>query len=284
MSIVKMIFNATFFSIFNLNRINRLGSQEPVMRNHTRLTTFILLGLTNDSWLQVLLFIFLLIIYMLNGTGNLTITSFTWVNSQLKSFMYFCLQNFSFLEMSFTTVCIPRFFYSMSTGDKTITHNVCISQLFFVISLVQQNFFFWPSCPIITTWPFVNPCITWPSWAAESAESLHFLLGWRFVNHNLPLSLGLNLEFCDSNVINHFLCDASQDLFLSRVVHRADGYSLCCVMSFIMTLVCVVLSYIHPQDIPTISLCSAQEKGSVHLFFPHVFCIHHLQKLHLHLH
>ena len=69
---------------------------------------------------------------MLSVTGNLTIIFLTLVNSQLKSAVYFFLQNFSFLEISFTTICIPRFLYSMSTGDKTISYNACASQLLFV--------------------------------------------------------------------------------------------------------------------------------------------------------
>ena len=111
------------------------------MRNHTRLTAFILMGLTNDPQFQVLVFIFLLELHLLSVTGNLTIISLILVNSQLKSAMYFFLQNFSFLEILFTTICIPRFLYSMSTGGKTITYNACASQLLFVNLFGATEFF-----------------------------------------------------------------------------------------------------------------------------------------------
>ncbi|XP_042639409.1 olfactory receptor 6C2-like [Orycteropus afer afer] len=191
------------------------------MRNHTRLTTFILLGLTDNPQLQVLIFIFLLVTYMLSVTGNLTIISLTFVSSQLKSAMYFFLQNFSFLEISFTTVCIPRFLYSMSTGDNTITYNACASQLFFIILFGATEFFL---LAIMSYDRYVAICKPLP-----------------------PLSLGLNLEFCDSNIIDHFLCDASPILKISC----SDTWFIeqmviaCAVMTFIMTLVCVVLSYIY---------------------------------------
>uniref|UniRef100_A0A8C3WD50 Olfactory receptor n=1 Tax=Catagonus wagneri TaxID=51154 RepID=A0A8C3WD50_9CETA len=218
------------------------------MRNHTRLTTFILLGLTDDPQLQVLVFIFLLVTYMLSVTGNLMIISRTLVNSQLKSAMYFFLQNFSFLEISFITVCIPRFLYSMSTGDKTITYNACASQLFFFVFLGATEFFL---LAIMSYDRYVAIC-----------KPLHYVIimnsrvcrrfvlscwaGGLFIIIP-PLSLVLNLEFCDSNVIDHFLCDASPILKISC----SDTWFIeqmviaCAVMTFIMTLVRVVLSYIY---------------------------------------
>ena len=47
---------------------------------------------------------------------------------------------------------------------------------------------------------------------AESVEDLLFA-GWLVIFP--PLCLGLNIEFCDSNVIDHFLCDASPVLKIS---------------------------------------------------------------------
>ncbi|KAK7797189.1 hypothetical protein U0070_024994 [Myodes glareolus] len=62
-----------------------------------------------------------------------------------------------------------------------------------------------------------------------------------------PLTLFLNLRFCDSNVIDYFFCDASAILKISC----SDTWLIeqlvivCAVLTFILTLVCVALSYIH---------------------------------------
>ena len=62
-----------------------------------------------------------------------------------------------------------------------------------------------------------------------------------------PLSLGFHLEFCDSNVIDHFACDASPLLKISC----SDTWLIeqmviaCAVLTLIITLVGVVLSYIY---------------------------------------
>ena len=110
-----------------------------MMRNHT-VTTFILLVLTDDPQLKIVIFIFLHLTYMLSVTGNLTIISLTFIDSHLKTAMYFFLQNFS-LEISFPSSCIPKYLYNISTGDKTITYDNFFSQIFFTDFLAPTEFF-----------------------------------------------------------------------------------------------------------------------------------------------
>ena len=127
---IKRIF-FPLLSFFSLRFPHRLGgSAEPGMRNHTAVTMFILRGLTDDPQLQILTFIFLLNTYMLSVIGNLAILILILVNSHLKTAIYFFLQNFSYLKISFTSTCIPRFLYSISTGDRTITYNACMPTIF----------------------------------------------------------------------------------------------------------------------------------------------------------
>ncbi|XP_043824030.1 olfactory receptor 6C2-like [Dromiciops gliroides] len=216
------------------------------MRNHTEITLFILRGLTDDPHLQVLLFIFLFLTYILSVTGNLTIITLTLVDPHLKTPMYFFLRNFSFLELSFTTVCIPKFLYNMSTGDYTVTYNECFTQLFFGILLGASEFFL---LAVMSYDRYVAIC-----------KPLHYatIINNRVCNQLLLgcwlsgltiiipiLSLGLELEFCDSNIIDHFVCDASPLLeitcsdtqFIDRMILGLA------VLTLIFTLVLVVLSY-----------------------------------------
>ena len=83
------------------------------MRNHTMVTEFVLLGISDTPEVQVVIFIFLFLAYILSVCGNLSIITLTLLDSQLKTPMYFFLQNFSFLEIIFTTVSIPRFLGSI---------------------------------------------------------------------------------------------------------------------------------------------------------------------------
>ncbi|KAM5254472.1 olfactory receptor 6C2-like [Hipposideros larvatus] len=216
------------------------------MRNHTPITTFILLGLTEDPQLQILLFIFLFLTYVLSVTGNLIIITLTLVNSHLKTPMYFFLRNFSILEILFTTVCIPRFLYSISTGDNSITYNACMTQVFFVILFGATEFFLLAAMSYDR---YVAICKPLHYMTIMNNRVCALLIIWCWVSGLLiilpPLSLGLQLEFCDSNAIDHFSCDASPLLKISCsdtwVIEQM--VMLLAAFALIITLVCVFLSY-----------------------------------------
>ncbi|ELV12878.1 olfactory receptor 6C2 [Tupaia chinensis] len=216
------------------------------MRNHTAITTFILLGLTDDPRLQVLVFIFLFLTYILSVTGNLTIIILTLTDSHLKTPMYFFLRNFSFLEISFTTVCIPRFLYSLSTGDNTITYSACASQIFFIVIFGATEFFLLAAMSYDRYVAICKP-LHYTTIMSSRVCTILVLSCWvsGLVTVITPLGMGLQLEFCDSNVIDHFGCDASPLLKISC----SDTWLieqmviLVAVCALIITLACVVLSY-----------------------------------------
>ncbi|XP_062058113.1 olfactory receptor 6C2-like [Lepus europaeus] len=217
------------------------------MRNHTTVTTFILLGLTDDPELQVLLFIFLFLMYVLSITGNTTIIVLTLTDSHLKSPMYFFLRNFSFLEISFTTVCVPRFLYSISTRDKTITYNACASQIFF-IGLFGATEFFLLAAMSYDRYVAICKPLHYTTIMNTRVCLILVLCCWisGLVIIITPLGMGLQLEFCDSNTIDHFGCDASPlfKIACSDTWFIEQTVIFCAVLTFIITLIGVMLSYI----------------------------------------
>ncbi|KAM8978157.1 LOW QUALITY PROTEIN: olfactory receptor 6C2-like [Sarcophilus harrisii] len=217
------------------------------MRNHSGITLFILRGLTDDPRLQVLLFIFLFLTYLLSVIGNLTIITLTLVDPRLKTPMYFFLRNFSFLEVSFTTVCIPRFLYSMSTGDNTVTYNACAT-LFFVILFGASEFFLLTAmsydryvaiCKPLHYTTIMNNRVCIQLIVFSWLAAIMLILP--------PLSLGFKLEFCDSNVIDHFGCDASPILQITcsdtKLIEQI--VLVFAVLILMITLICVILSYVY---------------------------------------
>ncbi|XP_004589853.2 olfactory receptor 6C2-like isoform X1 [Ochotona princeps] len=217
------------------------------MRNYT-ITTFILLGLTDDPQLQIPVFVFLFLTYMLSITGNLTIISLTFLDSHLQTPMYFFLQNFALLEISFTSACIPRYLYNIATGDRSITYSVCVIQVFFTDIFGVTEFFL---LAIMSYDRYVAICKPLHYVTIMSTRVCRSLVLGCWVAGLLiilpPLTLFLNLKFCDSNIIDYFFCDASPILKISC----SDTWLIeqlvivCAVLTFILTLVCVVLSYIH---------------------------------------
>ncbi|XP_008055748.1 olfactory receptor 6C2-like [Carlito syrichta] len=217
------------------------------MRNHT-LTTFILLGLTDDPQLQGLLLIFLFFTYLLSVTGNLAIISLIVIDSHLNTPMYFFLQNFSFLEILFTSACIPRYLYDLSTGDKTITYCACVTQAFFTDLFGVTEFFLLATMSYDRYVAICKPLHYTTIMCSKVCQRLIFycwLAGLLIILP--PFSLSQNLEFCESNVIDSFLCDVSPFLKISC----SDTWVIeqmvigCAVLTFITTLLCVILSYIY---------------------------------------
>ncbi|XP_055971306.1 olfactory receptor 6C2-like [Sorex fumeus] len=217
------------------------------MKNHTK-PTFILLGLTEDPELKIIVFTFLFITYMLSVTGNLTIIILTFIDSHLKTAMYFFLQNFSLLEISFTSACIPRYLYNISTGDKKISYDSCAAQIFFTDLFATTEFFLLAAMSYDRYVAICKPLHY--AIIMNQKACRKFILGCWIAGLLIifpPLSLGLNLEFCDSTVIDHFVCDAPPLLKItcSETWLIEEVIMVCAVLIFIMTLVCVVLSYVY---------------------------------------
>ncbi|XP_049640006.1 olfactory receptor 6C2-like [Suncus etruscus] len=215
------------------------------MRNGT-VTTFVLLGLTDDSRLQVPIFIFIFLTYLLCIAGNLTIIVLTFVDPHLKTPMYFFLKNFSFLEISFTTACIPRYLYNIATGDNIITYNACFIQVFFLDLCAVTEFYLLAAMSYDRYVAICKP-LHYVSIMNNKVCSILIISCWMSGLCILipPLSLALNLVFCDSNKIDHFCCDAFPFIKIScsDTWLMEQTVMICAVITLNATLTCVVLSY-----------------------------------------
>ena len=101
------------------------------------------------------------------------------------------------------------------------------------------------------------------------------------------LMFSLQLDYCKSNVIEHYTCNfppilqfsCSDTKFLEIMVFS------CAVFTLIFTLALIILSYTH--IIRTISedpFHHSEDKGLFHMFIPHDCHLHLLWKLHFHVH
>ncbi|XP_008254814.1 olfactory receptor 6C75 [Oryctolagus cuniculus] len=216
------------------------------MRNSTTVTNFILLGLTSDPQWQVVLFVFLLVTYMLSVTGNLIIITLTLSDPHLQTPMYFFLRNFSFLEISFTSVCIPRFLVTIVTGDRTISYSGCVAQLFFFIFLGVTEFYLLAAMSYDRYVAICKPLHYTTIMSGRVCVLLVFsswLAGFLIIFP--PIIFLLQLDFCASNVIDHFICDSSPMLQLSCTNTRFLELTafVLAVVTLMVTLTLIILSY-----------------------------------------
>ncbi|XP_051817394.1 olfactory receptor 2AP1-like [Antechinus flavipes] len=216
------------------------------MKNFTTLTEFILLGLTDAPEFQVAIFFFLFFTYMFSIFGNLTIITLTLLDSHLQTPMYFFLRNFSFLEISFTSVFTPRLLFSLITGNKTISFAGCFTQYFFAIFLGATEF-------------YLLAAMSYDRYVAI-CKPLHYttIMNTRVCNQLVlcswlaglliilsPIILTSHLEFCASNVLNHYYCDYGPLLQIScsdtTFLEIIDF--ILALLTLTITLVLVILSY-----------------------------------------
>ena len=135
---------------------------------------------------------------------------------------------------------------------------------YFLSTFLEQQFFLLAFMSY-DNYVATNYCIMSPSWAAKSSEGLSSVAGLEgCLSQPSPISQGLNLEFCDSNIIDHFHCDVSLifKISCSNTWFIEQMVIACAVMTFIMTLVCVVLSYIYIIN-TTLKFPSAQQRKKV---------------------
>ncbi|XP_027775664.2 olfactory receptor 6C6 [Marmota flaviventris] len=216
------------------------------MKNQSMEIEFILLGLTDDPQLQIVIFLFLFLNYSLSLTGNLIIILLTLLDPRLKTPMYFFLRNFSFLEIIFTTVCIPRFLITIVNGDKTISYNNCVAQLFFILLLGVTEFYLLAAMSYDRYVAICKP-LHYPVIMNSRVCYLLVLSSWAtgFLIIFPPLVMGLKLDFCASKIIDHFMCETSPILQISCTdTHVLEMMSLVlAVLTLAITLVLVILSY-----------------------------------------
>ncbi|KAG3291732.1 olfactory receptor 6C74 [Ictidomys tridecemlineatus] len=216
------------------------------MRNHTRLTVFILAGLTDDPELKVVLFVFLLLTYLLSVTGNLTIITLTLVDTDLKTPMYFFLRNFSFLEISYTTTCIPKLLAIMATGDKTISYASCVTQVFFAFLLGASEFYLLAAMSYDRYVAICKPLHYMTIMNSKICIQLVlscWLAGFFVIFP--PLVIGLNIDFCASNIVDHFYCDTTPLMQISCTdtqLLEMMGF-ISALVTLLVTLVMVIVSY-----------------------------------------
>ncbi|XP_007518320.1 olfactory receptor 6C4-like [Erinaceus europaeus] len=216
------------------------------MKNETTFTEFILLGLTNQPDLQVVIFTLLFLAYLLSVLGNLTIIILTLVDPHLKTPMYFFLRNFAFLEVSFTSIFIPRLLTSLATGHKTISFAGCFTQYFFAILLGGTEFYLLASMSYDRYVAICKPLHYMTIMSSRVCIQL-VLLSWMggFVTIVPPIILMSQVDFCGTNVLNQYYCDyrpllraACSDTSLLEIT-----VIFLAVLTLVVTLALVTLSY-----------------------------------------
>ncbi|XP_003479632.2 olfactory receptor 287-like [Cavia porcellus] len=220
--------------------------------------SFILLGFPGPPSLHIGLFLLFLVMYVLTVAGNLAIISLVGAHQHLRTPMYFFLCNLSFLEIWFTTACVPKTLATFASQNGAISWAGCATQMYFVFSLGCTEYFLLAVMAydryLAICLPLRYVGIMTPALAVQLALA-SWLCGFSVIS--VPVTLITRLSFCGSRVINHFFCDIAPWIVLSctdtRVVELTSfGIAFCVILgSCGITLVSYVYIIVTIVRIPS---------------------------------
>ncbi|XP_007956167.1 olfactory receptor 10AG1-like [Orycteropus afer afer] len=214
--------------------------------NVSTVMQFVLLGFSELSDLQGFLFGVFSIIYMIIVTGNSLIIILTRLDPALQKPMYFFLANFSFLEICYVSVTLPRILVNLWTQDRSISLVACATQMCFLLMLGATECFL---LAVMAYDRYVAICHPLHySVVMNQKMCVQLAVGSWLIG--IPVQIGqtaqiFSLRFCNSNQINHFCCDIPPILKLACGDTFAHEVSVYIVAIFFVTVpfTLILISY-----------------------------------------
>ncbi|XP_058052144.1 olfactory receptor 5AP2-like isoform X2 [Ahaetulla prasina] len=215
--------------------------------NQTTVTEFILLGFMDHPELQIPLFIFFLLIYLITLLGNIGIIILTRIDARLHTPMYFFLRNLSIVDISLSTTIAPKLLTTFVIEHSTISFIGCTTQFFFVAIFLTAEGCLLAVMAYDRFTAICNPLL----YFIVMSKKLCVLLvtaayTCAFANSIAQTIVIFTLNFCSSNTINHFFCDvpsmlqlSCSDTHIAHFVHFVISTAIA-----LTTFLTVLISYI----------------------------------------
>ncbi|XP_019483759.1 PREDICTED: olfactory receptor 5H2-like [Hipposideros armiger] len=215
-------------------------------KNETRLTKFILTGLTYQPEWQISLFLVFLVIYLITIVGNLGLIALIWNDPQLHIPMYLLLGSLAFVDAWISCTVTPKMLVNFLAKNKMISLSECMIQLFsFSFSATTECFLLATMAYdryVAICKPLFYPVIMTNGLCIRMLVSsfvggiLHALIHIGFL---------FRLTFCNSNIIHHFYCDILP-LFKISCIDPSVNVLMVFIFSGsiqVFTIVTVLVSY-----------------------------------------
>lgn len=240
--------------------------------NHSRVTEFVLLGLSGSQELQpFLLFIFSLL-YLAILLGNFLIILTVTSDSRLHTPMYFLLANLSFIDICVASFATPKMIADFLVERKTISFEACLAQIFFVhlftgsemvilVSMAYDHYVAICKPLHYTTIMSRRVCITL------------VLIPWGvgLIHTTSQLAFTVNLPFCGPNQVDSFFCDlplvtklACTDTYVISLLIVADSGFLS-LSSFLLLVVSYTVILITVRNRSSASMAKARSTLTAHI-------------------
>ncbi|KAK1342608.1 hypothetical protein QTO34_015374 [Cnephaeus nilssonii] len=179
--------------------------------NLTGFSGFLLLGLSEKSELQPLIFGLFLSMYLITVLGNMLIILAVSSDSHLHTPMYFFLSNLSLVDICFTSTTVPKMLWNIQTQSKVITYEGCITQMYFFIFFAGLDDFL---LAVMAYDRYVAICHPLHYMVIMNSRlcGLLVLMSWIMsaLNSLVQTLIVLQLSFCTDFEIPHYFCEIKQ--------------------------------------------------------------------------
>lgn len=240
--------------------------------NYSRVTEFVLLGLTSSKELQPILFVVFLLLYLAILLGNFLIILTVISDSRLHTPMYFLLANLSFIDICVASFATPKMIADLLAERKTISFDACLAQIFFVHLFTGGEMVILVSMAYDRYVAICKPLHYMTIMSRRVCITL-VLISWfvGFIHTTSQLAFTVNLPFCGPNEVDSFFCDlplvtklACIDTYVVSLLIVADSGFLS-LSSFLLLLVSYTVILITVRNRSSASMAKARSTLTAHI-------------------
>ncbi|XP_075424022.1 olfactory receptor 5I1-like [Ascaphus truei] len=218
------------------------------MGNQTSPMEFVLSGFSEDLRVRVFSFVLFLTIYLIALVGNLMIIFIIIQYSHLWTPMYFFIVNLSILDMFYISTTVPKMLANCLTQRMIISFLGCVVQLYFFLAMAATESTLLAAMSYDRYVAICNP-LRYPV-VMNRGVCLQLATGSWLIGISYSIIHTANtfrLNFCRSNIIDHFFCDMPPLLKISCSDTRLNEIMIFGVGA-ILILPCfplIIISYIY---------------------------------------
>ncbi|KAM3924490.1 olfactory receptor 5F1-like [Leptodactylus fuscus] len=184
--------------------------------NQTKVSEFVFSGLTDNMKLKTFLFILFLHVYVVTIVANLGLVAIVHNASDLQNPMYYFLSFLSLVDVFYSSIITPKMLCDLISIKKTISFEGCALQFFFYAALGSIETLLLSTMSYDRYVAICHPLHYVSIMTKKKCLRLVLLsFSMGFLQSSVQTSCAFSLQFCLSNLVNHFYCDAPLVLRLS---------------------------------------------------------------------
>ncbi|KAM4830447.1 LOW QUALITY PROTEIN: olfactory receptor 4K15-like [Urocitellus parryii] len=239
--------------------------------NHSRVTEFVLLGLSSSKELQPVLFLIFSLLYLAILLGNFLIILTVTSDSRLHTPMYFLLANLSFIDICVASFATPKMIADLLVERKT-SFDACLAQIFFVHLFTGSEMVILVSMAYDRYVAICKP-LHYMTIMSRRVCIILVLISWSvgFIHTTSQLAFTVNLPFCGPNQVDSFFCDlplvtklACRDTYVISLLIVADSGFLS-LSSFLLLVVSYTVILITVRSRSSASMAKARSTLTAHI-------------------